>query len=248
MSRKIAALPAMVTLGNLVCGFQAIRLAAQGRFEMAAWLVLLGMVFDALDGKVARLTKGASEFGAELDSLADVVTFGVAPAFIVAVMSKDLGLAHQRLVGLSCLVYVVCTALRLARFNVETTTDDESHQFFKGLPSPAAAGQVASLVILHHHIAEASKFFLIPRILPTIAFFSGVLMVSNIRYPHMVSLLFGEKRSFSDFVYLVIALLLLGFSAEYTLAGAFTLFTLTGVFRALRHRLKHQDEEEEPIF
>ena len=89
MSRKIAALPAMVTLRNLVCGFQAIRMAAQERYEVAAWLILAGMIFDALDGKVARLTKGASEFGAELDSLADVVTFGVAPAFLVAAMSKN---------------------------------------------------------------------------------------------------------------------------------------------------------------
>jgi len=238
----------MVTLGNLVCGFQSIRMAAQGRFDVAAWLILAGMIFDALDGKVARLTKGASEFGAELDSLADVVTFGVAPAFLVAAMSKDLGLAHQRLVGLSCLVYAVCTALRLARFNVETTADEESHQFFKGLPSPAAAGQVASLAILHLEVPDVQAVFIIPRILPTVAFFAGVLMVSNVRYPHMVSLLLGGKRNFSDIVFLVIALILLGTVAEFTLAVAFTLFTLTGVVRALQRRLSHQDEEEEPIF
>jgi CDP-diacylglycerol--serine O-phosphatidyltransferase len=245
MTRKIAALPAMVTLGNLVCGFQAIRLASQGNYVIAAWLVLLGMVFDAFDGKVARLTKGASEFGAELDSLADVVTFGVAPAFIVAAMSRDVDLAHQRLVGLACLVYAVCTALRLARFNVETTTDEASHQSFKGMPSPAAAGQIASLVILHEHLGGAS---VIPRLLPTVAFFAGILMVSNIRYPHMISVLFGGKRSFSDIVYLVIALLLLGSVPEFTLAATFTLFTLLGVARAARHVLSHHDEGEEPLF
>ena len=248
--KKIAVLPSMLTLGNLVCGFHAIKYAAegQGRFALAAWMVLLAMVFDALDGKVARLTKVESQFGAELDSLADVVSFGIAPAFLVAMMASVAELQHQRLVMLCCMVYCVCTALRLARFNVEATLDESSHKGFKGLPSPAAAGQVVSLVILHHYLEKTYGVVGVQQLLPTVTFFSGVLMVSQIRYPHLVNRYLGGQHAFADVVFLAIAALLIATIKEITLAACFTLFTLTGVLGTVRGMVFRKTEEEEPIF
>ena len=249
--RKIAALPSMLTLGNLLCGFHAVYFASRGSEEgllLAAWMVFLAMVFDALDGKVARLTHVSSKFGAELDSLADVVSFGVAPAFLVAVLSAHAELQHQRLVWMSCMVYVVCAALRLARFNIQTDLDEESHQSFSGLPSPAAAGQVVSLIILNQYLESSFGWTLVARILPTVTFFAGVLMVSRIRYPHLVSRLVGGHHGFAELAFLVIVVLLLATHKELTLAGGFSLYMVTGILGAARHAVLRRAEEEEPIF
>ena len=162
--RLIAVLPTMLTLGNAACGFGAITFAAKlgptdltvaaggGLFAsnpsmVAALLVFLGMLFDMLDGSAARLTKQTSEMGAQLDSLCDAVTFGVAPAFLMLqFVTRELtdvsGLSfHPRLLWTIAALYTVCAILRLARFNVETEEED-SHEEFSGLPSPAAAGAV----------------------------------------------------------------------------------------------------------
>ena len=243
--KKVAVLPSMLTLGNLVCGFQCIRYAAEGQPVAAAWMVLLAMVFDALDGKVARLTGASSKFGAELDSLADVVSFGVAPAFLVAQEAMTAGLAHQRLVWLSCMVYAVCAALRLARFNIETDLDAESHKYFCGLPSPAAGGQVATLIILHYHLGGTT---FVPHLLPGVAFLAGVLMVSRVRYPHVVSLYLSGHHAFADVVFLAIGALLIATVKEVTLAACFSLFTAAGLVSLVRQLLTQKAEEEEPIF
>ena len=246
--RKIAALPSLLTLGNLVCGFHSIRYAADGRFTAAAWMVGLAMVFDALDGKVARLTKASSQFGAELDSLADVVSFGIAPAFLVAMLTAAAQSQYQRLVWLCCMVYCVCAALRLARFNVEATLDEESHRSFRGLPSPAAAGQIASLVVLHHYLAERFQIDAVRHVIPMVTFLAGVLMVSRIPYPHVVNRYLSGHHAFADVVFLAIGALLIATIKELTLAVCFTLFTLAGLVTAVRQLVLHKAEEEEPIF
>ena len=246
--RKIAVLPSLLTLGNLVCGFHAIRYAADQRFTAAAWMVLLAMVFDALDGKVARLTKASSRFGAELDSLADVVSFGIAPAFMVAMLAAAAQSDYQRLVWLCGMVYCVCAALRLARFNVETTLDDESHRFFRGLPSPAAAGQVVSLVVLHPYLEARFQIDVVRHIIPTATFLSGVLMVSRIRYPHVVNLYLSGHHAFADVVFLAIGALLIATVKELTLAACFTLFTAAGLANTIREMVFHSAEEQRPIF
>jgi len=246
--KKIAVLPSLLTLGNLVCGFHAIRYAADSQFVPAAWMVLLAMVFDALDGKVARLTKVSSRFGAELDSLADVVSFGIAPAFLIAMLAVSVQSEHQRLVWLCSMVYCVCAALRLARFNVETTLEAESHRYFRGLPSPAAAGQVVSLVVLHHYLHSRYQVDIVRHVIPTATFFAGVLMVSRIRYPHVANLYLDGHHAFADVAFLAIAGLLIATIKEITLAACFTLFTLTGILTAARQMLSRKAEEEEPIF
>jgi CDP-diacylglycerol--serine O-phosphatidyltransferase len=249
--KKVAALPALLTLGNMLCGFHAIYFASKGTQDglmLAAWMVFAAMVFDALDGKVARLTRVSSDFGAELDSLADVVSFGIAPAFLVALLSAQAQLQHQRLVWLSCMVYAVCAALRLARFNVQTTTDEESHESFSGLPSPVAAGQVVSLLVLHHHLKTHFGITVIPRLLPTVTFFTGVLMVSRIRYRHLVNRLLSGHHAFAEVAFLAIVVLLLATHKEFTLAGGFTLYVVAGILGAVREAVFRRAEEEKPIF
>ena len=249
--RKIAAVPSMLTLGNLLCGFYAIYFAARGGqqgLELAAWMVLLAMVFDSVDGLAARLTHVESRFGAELDSLADVVSFGVAPGFLVAVLSATAELPYQRLVWLSCMVYVVCAALRLARFNVQTDLDAESHQSFVGLPSPAAAGQVVTLIILDGYLRSQHNVAVVSRILPTVTFFAGALMVSRVPYPHMMSRLVRGRHTFAEFLFITIVVLLVVTHTEFTLAAGFTAFTLTGIGVAIRRAILRRDEDQEPIF
>ena len=185
--RKVfAVLPTMLTLGNLICGFGCITFAAklvqsdttlpfsallgssaaqegQG-LVIAALLIYVAMIFDTFDGSVARLTNQTSEFGANLDSLCDVVSFGIAPAFLMLQFTRiyaphDLwaepGSHLQRLLWVIAALYAVCAALRLARFNSETDEED-SHLEFSGLPSPAAASVVASIPISHQLLVRSS--------------------------------------------------------------------------------------------
>src|SRR5262245_9497385 len=140
--RKIAVVPTLLTLGNGICGFASIAYASRimptgfaaendRLFAIAGWLVILAMVFDMLDGYVARLSKTASKFGGELDSLCDAISFGVAPAFLLLRLgpSWERPLLHQVLAGIATL-YLVCAVLRLARFNVDNTPDPASHKRF----------------------------------------------------------------------------------------------------------------------
>ncbi len=249
--RKIAAVPSMLTLGNLLCGFHAVYFASQATargIALAAWMVLLAMVFDVLDGLAARMTRAASKFGAELDSLADVVSFGVAPAYLLAVLSAYAELEQQRLVWGSCMVYVVCAALRLARFNVQTGLDEESHRSFVGLPSPAAAGQVVSLILLDAHLRSHHEIGLVARLLPTVAFFAGALMVSRVPYPHLMSRFMRRHHSFAELAFLAIAVVLAVSYPEFALAAGFSAFTVTGLVAAAHRAVLRRGEEQEPIF
>jgi CDP-diacylglycerol--serine O-phosphatidyltransferase len=225
-ARTIAVLPTMFTLGNLVCGFFAIVVAARvdkpdlpaldavdvTNCMISGWLIFLAMVFDALDGHVARLAKTSSDFGAQLDSLCDLVTFGIAPAFLMVKMVPAFTYWHREAVWVIAATYAVCAALRLARFNVETGEEDD-HMHFSGLPSPAAAASVASFAILFYtlnqednplryseQIASALQFAL-----PFFGLLVALLMVSRIPYPHVINQFFRGHRSFNHIVSLVFA-------------------------------------------
>jgi CDP-diacylglycerol--serine O-phosphatidyltransferase len=153
--RVVPILPTLVTLGNAFCGFTAIDYAmkagASGAdatrfYHWIGWsgvMILLAMVFDALDGKVARLAHATSDLGRELDSLCDVISFGVAPAVIVKTLASYQNYL-PRLGWAASVLFVMCAALRLARFNIETDAAEESHWYFKGLPSPAAASSTSA--------------------------------------------------------------------------------------------------------
>jgi CDP-diacylglycerol---serine O-phosphatidyltransferase len=225
--RMVAIVPSLLTRGNAVCGFAAITFAAKVGPEMAtpndlyyaALLIFAGMVFDALDGPVARLARQTSAFGANLDSLSDVITFGVAPAFLMLKFSPVL--FHPRLLWVIAVLYMLCAVMRLARFNV-AHDDEPAHESFRGLPSPAAAGMVASLVI----IAPGLERFTAPEMkessqrlgefliaatssaLPVVTLIVACLMVSRIRYPHVVNQFFRGRHTYQHFVKLIFALLI----------------------------------------
>ncbi len=212
--KVFAVLPTMLTLGNAVCGFGAITFAAKWSggdptlsLFIASCLIFLAMAFDALDGSAARLTKQTSEFGAQLDSLCDAISFGAAPAFLMLQFSQSRDLLHLRVLWWIAALYVACAVLRLARFNVETDEDD-AHDSFSGLPSPAAAGTVASFPIMafgFRHLEDAANDKLWGRIatwldtwtaniLPFITLAVACLMVSRIRYAHLVNQLIRGRR------------------------------------------------------
>ena len=169
----------------------------------SGWLIFLAMVFDALDGYVARLSRTASDFGAQLDSLCDLVTFGVAPAFLLVKMCPHFAFFHREAVWVIAASYAACAALRLARFNVETSDEDE-HLHFSGLPSPAAAAAIAGFAIMFYHacgrrtirLRFATEIDVVLQIvLPFFALMVALLMVSRIPYPHVVNQVFRGQRT-----------------------------------------------------
>jgi len=266
--KTLSILPSLLTLGNAFCGFLAIAKIVDGAVALpaspevfadhlvdAAWLVLLAMVFDALDGKVARMTSASSEFGGQLDSLCDAISFGVAPALLVkflveqAVRAEDGLRPHPRLYLLAGAFFAVCAVLRLARFNVESS-DDERHDSFTGLPSPAAAGILASLALVYFHPGE-------PRALPSLTAWInfemvreslrrafpfllpllGLLMVSRLRYAHLFNWLLRERRVFPFLAEVLIVLSFLAIEPRLTLALGFLVYAILGPAAALRSLL-----------
>jgi CDP-diacylglycerol--serine O-phosphatidyltransferase len=263
--RLIAVLPTMLTLGNAACGFGAITFAAKlgptdlgvaagaGLFAsnpsmVAALLVFLGMLFDMLDGSAARLTKQTSEIGAQLDSLCDAITFGVAPAFLMLqFVTHELqdvaGLVpfHPRLLWTIAALYAVCAILRLARFNVETDEED-SHEEFSGLPSPAAAGAVVAFPFAMPHMTrlagaeESALEWLIPAVktgLPLVTLAVACLMVSRIRYPHFFSQLFRGRRTRRHVLQLVFGGAVVFWVHELAVPLIFCYFAFASPLRAL---------------
>jgi CDP-diacylglycerol--serine O-phosphatidyltransferase len=220
--RYITVLPTLITILNGLFGFTAIVLASKAvetepgewsYFAVAGYMVLIAMIADMLDGRLARMSQSTSSFGGQLDSLCDLISFGVAPAFLMLklVESKlDLttvicgGLLH-RFIWLAALAYISCAAIRLARFNVENEENEAAHMSFVGLPSPGAAGVVVSLVIFHQE--QVPTFDLLVYLLPFVTLGMAILMVSRVRYPHLLNVYLTGKRPFG---YLIRILFLLG--------------------------------------
>jgi CDP-diacylglycerol--serine O-phosphatidyltransferase len=268
--KYIAILPSLVTLMNGLCGFTAIIFASLGRgvtwtpqllpkvnmsfFALAGYMIFLGMIADVLDGHVARISKSVSGFGAQLDSLCDVISFGVAPAFLMlklvgvyvhSFQSENYRYAQffGRLVHLIAIVYAMCALIRLARFNVENKEEDTSHLSFAGLPSPPAAGLIVSIVIFHQDFlpkvmewtsgAFRNLEMAIIWILPVITLMAGLLMVTRIPYPHVMNRLLRGKKSFTTFLLVVFTLVLVIWSIQLAMVLGFFIFMLYGLIRWL---------------
>ena len=173
--KGIYLLPNLLTTGALFGGFYAVLSGFSGNFEIAAIAIFVAMVFDGLDGRVARMTNTQSDFGVQYDSLSDMVSFGIAPAIVV----YGWGLTGLGKVGIAAaFVYASCAALRLARFNVQSSLN--SGKFFIGLPSPAAAALIAGFVWSAQSIQSSWFISAFTALLTAIA---GLLMVSNFKYP-----------------------------------------------------------------
>ena len=224
--KSITILPSLITILNGVCGFAAIVFAGKGAklglgqfsyFAMSGYMILLAMIADMLDGRLARMHQSTSSFGGQLDSLCDIISFGVAPAFLMlkVLEHKLAGLAGlnpvvetllERFIWVAAAGYISCAAIRLARFNVENEEDESAHMSFVGLPSPAAAGVIVSLIILHQETLPSLNVIIY--VLPFMALGVAVLMVSRIRYPHILNQYLKGRKPFE---YLIRVLLLLAF-------------------------------------
>lgn len=199
LRKGVYLLPNLITSGSLFAGFYVIIASTNGNFERAAWFILLSAVLDGLDGKVARLTGTTSKFGMELDSLADVVAFGVAPGVLMYTWAlKPFG----KLGWLAAFLYVVCGALRLARFNVQVSTVESKR--FVGMPIPAAASIVATCVLLFYELGGTGTIKKVSVVM--LVFLLAFLMVSNIKY---FSLKDPDIFKRQPFIMLVVAIMLL---------------------------------------
>jgi CDP-diacylglycerol--serine O-phosphatidyltransferase len=205
MARAKFALPSFVTLLSIACGFGSIVISVDNApigdpadYRLAAILLVLAGIFDALDGFVARVTGTASEFGMQLDSIADVMNFGCAPAMLLYCYGyAQLGVGHPTLLrmgGLACFIFVACGALRLARFNVNVGRTDP--RYFVGMPITAGAACVASVVVAWPHpLVTAIQGYLLMALMVAV----GTLMVSTIRFP-------SSKQPRNKFVFALIAI------------------------------------------
>jgi CDP-diacylglycerol--serine O-phosphatidyltransferase len=210
------------------------------------------MVFDALDGRLARFARHTTDFGGQLDSLADVISFGAAPAFISLLIFKaefssqhpDFPLAATRLIWSIGALFMSCAALRLARFNVSNEHGEQHHFSFLGLPSPAAGGTIAAWILMEQNLSrasdKASRFAHLfdelstacTLVLPLIVLGTGLLMISHIRYPHLVNRYLRGRRSMGRLIAVLICLLLLIVAHEYVLAIGMLTYVLWGAISA----------------
>jgi len=255
--KSIGVTQSLMTLANATCGFIAVTLLVSGganlvehQVRLAASLILVGLLFDTLDGRIARMTKLATLFGRELDSLADAVTFGVAPALLVKVLldarAHALGIVDSKLSLVVSLLFVICAILRLARFNAEPTEEENRGQGFFGLPTPGAAGALASLALLY--LGSGRSGFLLAT-LPYLVPLLGILMVSRIPYSHVGSLLLRGRRPFPHLLKLVFFGVLASVILVESLFFGFLAYVISGPVRLAWDWVVHRESvEEESLF
>lgn len=201
-------LPSIITLIATFCGFFAIVSSIAGNFFYAAVAILSAMVFDSLDGRIARLTGTASEFGVELDSLSDMVSFGVAPAMVVFNWHLH---TYGKLGWLLAFSYCACTALRLARFNIKNSIDNK--KFFQGLPCPSAAALVVGYVFIVTSYHWTDKGITVLGALVTL--FAAISMVSNVPFYSFKEFDFHQKAPFRTIIVALLMILSLAYNPEF---------------------------------
>lgn len=225
--RGIYLLPNLLTTAGLFSGFFAIVSSMNGRFEAAAIAIFVAMIFDGLDGRVARLTNTQSAFGAEYDSMADMLSFGVAPALV----AYNWGLSDLGKLGwVAAFIFVACAALRLARFNTQIGTADK--RYFQGLASPAAAAVIAALVwtgVEFDINGHDYSIFLAP-----ITIVVGLFMVSNFRYSSFKEIEWKGKVSFVAVLVIVLVFSLVAARPAEVLLAVFGLYALSGPIITVR--------------
>ncbi|HEX3555400.1 MAG TPA: CDP-diacylglycerol--serine O-phosphatidyltransferase [Thermoanaerobaculia bacterium] len=234
-------LPSLFTMGNMVLGFYAMILGLHEHFRMAAAMVFLAGLLDSVDGRIARLTGTESEFGREYDSLADVITFGAAPALLAYLWGLE-DLSPDT--WLLSVFFMVCCATRLARFNVQSKTTDS--RFFVGLPTPAAAFCICSILVFAPEYTEDVRVYV--QVLMGIALLLiGVLMVSTFRYVSGKKFDLRKRWSYRAFVPIAAILLVVIYQPWATLLVITALYTLSAPVAALVARLRHRDPNAPPV-
>ena len=281
--KYIAILPSLITILNGLFGFAAICFASDGvskfsfhdlelsYFAVSGYLIFVSMIADMLDGRVARMSHLTSSFGGQLDSLCDIISFGVAPAFLLLrVLDHKLTLLVDptpdfagfltRFIWLAAAIYLACAAIRLARFNVENEEDETAHMSFLGLPTPAAAAVVASIVVFYEDIvvpAAATNAFIsksgeaIIWMLPFVAIGCGILMISRIQFPHIVNQYMKGRKPMTYLAWVLIVLGLLIWFVEAALLVSSCGFALLGLWNYVSGKIKVKrgggDEHEPPV-
>ncbi len=263
--RSVYFLPSMATLGNAVCGFASAYVAAlpaaaasysflaAHRFTIAAYLIFAAGLCDVLDGRLARFARHTTDFGGQLDSLADVISFGVAPGLLCILLCRsafaaaiqNVPLQVDQLIWAIGAVYMCCAAVRLARFNVSNEHGEQHHFSFLGLPSPGAGVMVAAWVLMQQDLAQraaAGPTWLVPTagrlaiagvlVLPLLTLGCGLLMVSQIRYPHLFNQYLKGRRSIGRLIAVLVLVLLIIVAHQYVTALAVLAYVLSGVMSA----------------
>ncbi|MEM7355237.1 MAG: CDP-diacylglycerol--serine O-phosphatidyltransferase [Acidobacteriota bacterium] len=239
LRRGVYILPSLFTMGNILMGFYAIILGFRGEFATAALLVFVAGILDGLDGRIARMTHTESEFGREFDSLADVLTFGITPALLAYLWGlQDLG----RIGWLIPLFFLICTAVRLARYNVQTKAVDS--RFFVGLPSPAAAGFIASFLFVQPD-SEIRVWLAAAMLLSLVGV--GTLMVSTFRYASFKKFDLRQRWSYRIALPWAAGILALAFHPPAFFLSAAVVYTLTGPVSWLYGRLRRSSQESGTI-
>lgn len=230
LRRSIYILPSAFTVGNIFCGFYAVISVLKQDYQMAAIAIGIAVVLDGLDGRVARMANATSDFGLQLDSLADVISFGIAPSVLI----YSWGLAGLgRFAQFSAFLFLICGAMRLARFNVQSS----NLKHFAGLPIPAGAGLVAATV---HFFVEPPDHLYAKIFVVGMVYLVSFLMISTLRYPSAKQLDLGGRKS--HLIVLIIALLVAGviwFSQQMLLVLAYAYASsglIMRVYQILRHR------------
>jgi CDP-diacylglycerol--serine O-phosphatidyltransferase len=242
--RGIYLLPNLITTAALFAGFYGIVAATQDKFEQACVAIFIAMILDALDGRVARMTNTQTEFGAEYDSLADMSSFGLAPALIMYEWSLsslvDVGWHWGKLGWLAAFLYVASGALRLARFNTKASNTDK--RYFQGLPSPAAAAVVVGFVWTCFD--NGIKGDTVSMIALPLIVFSGLMMVSNISYYSFKDIDFHNKVPFMAMMAVVMVFVFAAIDPPVTLFGCFMIYALSGPVISLLRRFKRRGRVE----
>lgn len=254
--RKVFLLPSLITCASMFCGVMAIlnviNVAEYGdnfdnhRYIFSCWLILAAAVLDLMDGLVARLTRTESLFGAQLDSLADVVAFGVAPAILIYTRMSNM--ENRHVAEATAMFFAVCGALRLARFNVQKTRVEKKS--FTGLPIPAAAGMVVSSFLFFQRIDPEWDRKFILNFIPVMMLGLAFLMVSTISYPSFKQLKLERRKQFDVLPLLLLAAAMLLFLKEFLehlVFAGFMIYVLGGVFGHATRRWWHKPVPAAPL-
>jgi CDP-diacylglycerol--serine O-phosphatidyltransferase len=218
LGRSVFVLPSLFTVGNIFCGYYAILLTINNKYDLAAYAIGVAIILDMFDGFIARLTNTSSGFGLQLDSLADVISFGVAPSLLA--LFWGLSAIDHRLAWIAAFTFTICGAMRLARFNVQAG----NLKHFVGLPIPAGGGAVAAIV---HFFSDPIDSALGSNIMVAVVFFLSLLMISTIRYSSLKHFAWG-KKSHQTILLLALLVALVFFLSRPTLLVIAVSYVLSG--------------------
>lgn len=241
--RGIYFLPSAFTVANLFCGFYSIISSVRSQWELASILIGFAILLDTLDGRVARMANATSEFGREFDSLADLVSFGVAPGLLVYTWALNL---WPRIGWLTCFLFVICGAMRLARFNIQQKVADK--RYFVGLPIPAAAGVPASLVFVFPQPlgsqAQATPVLVLMAVL-------ALLMVSTLRYYSFKDIDLRRRQPYRNILFLALLFVAIWTHPQIVLVSAAATYMASGpatkLYGIVRRAHRPRRRSEEPL-